>query len=364
MNDFYYIYNSGNSFDRLKYSAKELDQDAGLEKYHFGWKDYNPTLGRWHVMDPAMQFASPYVFNGNTAINGYDADGRFGFIVAALAWAGVSTEIAVPIAVITQSIVEGATIAAAVNTGTQAVEMALGNRKKFDTVAIEDAAKIGAFTGFFSGAFEFSQEAAQLDEWASGLKRTPDYEDAIIKSIEGINKNFTNAFGALFFKNEFKFNDPSFWSDQGLNLAVAHYANIGPYTKEASEREFGKAHGVFDSAPHSKKGFAFANFLEMEFGEGAGRQLYEMNNMTLAKAGIDNFYKAAVLSSFGYAWIHNDSFFRQTIGGDASKFYRIFRQTSHLKLKELMEYMWDSKGKKGANRNIDTIMKRFNGMGF
>jgi len=87
-----YSYNSGNSFDRLKYSAKELDEEAGLEKYHFGWRDYNPTLGRWHVMDPAMQFASPYVFNGNTAINGYDSDGRFGiFAVLAMAYTAYTT---------------------------------------------------------------------------------------------------------------------------------------------------------------------------------------------------------------------------------------------------------------------------------
>ena len=47
-----------------------------LSKYHFGWRDYDPELGRWHVVDPARQFASPYVFNANNPINLYDADGR------------------------------------------------------------------------------------------------------------------------------------------------------------------------------------------------------------------------------------------------------------------------------------------------
>ena len=83
-----YSYVSGNPYNKLKYSGKELDQEQGQYKYHFGWskhsgdpdlsgRDYYPELGRWVVVDPARQFASGYVFNGNTAVNGYDEDGRF-----------------------------------------------------------------------------------------------------------------------------------------------------------------------------------------------------------------------------------------------------------------------------------------------
>jgi RHS repeat-associated protein len=72
-----FSYNRGMPESHLKFSGKELDEEQGLKKYHFGWRDYDPELGRWNVVDPARQFASPYVFNGNTAINGYDPDGRF-----------------------------------------------------------------------------------------------------------------------------------------------------------------------------------------------------------------------------------------------------------------------------------------------
>ncbi len=71
-------YNNGNALDRYKFSGKELDQENGLNKYHFGWRDYYPELGRWVVVDPARQ--SGYVFNGNTAVNGYDEDGRWFWI--------------------------------------------------------------------------------------------------------------------------------------------------------------------------------------------------------------------------------------------------------------------------------------------
>jgi RHS repeat-associated protein len=70
-------YNNGNENDRLKFSGKELDEEQGLKKYHFGWRDYNPELGRWNVVDPARQYASPYVYGGNNPIIGYDEDGRF-----------------------------------------------------------------------------------------------------------------------------------------------------------------------------------------------------------------------------------------------------------------------------------------------
>ena len=78
------------SYDYLKFSGKELDEEEGLYKYHFGWRDYDPAIGRWFVVDPARQFASPYVFNGNNAVCHFDEDGQF---VIALALAGLASVI-------------------------------------------------------------------------------------------------------------------------------------------------------------------------------------------------------------------------------------------------------------------------------
>jgi hypothetical protein len=52
-----------------------------LKKYHFGWRDYDPELGRWNVADPARQFGSPYVAMANNPIGYYDKDGRWVWIV-------------------------------------------------------------------------------------------------------------------------------------------------------------------------------------------------------------------------------------------------------------------------------------------
>jgi RHS repeat-associated protein len=82
-------YNNGNENDRLKFSGKELDEEQGLKKYHFGWRDYDPELGRWNVVDPARQYASPYVYGGNNPIIGYDEDGRW-FGIDDLIVSGVS----------------------------------------------------------------------------------------------------------------------------------------------------------------------------------------------------------------------------------------------------------------------------------
>jgi RHS repeat-associated protein len=72
-------YNNGNENDRLKFSGKELDEEQGLKKYHFGWRDYDPELGRWNVADPARQYASPYVAMANNPICYYDPNGLFGW---------------------------------------------------------------------------------------------------------------------------------------------------------------------------------------------------------------------------------------------------------------------------------------------
>src|SRR3989304_5710451 len=38
---------------------------------------YGPALGRWHSMDPAAQFASPYVGIGNNPVNMIDPNGMW-----------------------------------------------------------------------------------------------------------------------------------------------------------------------------------------------------------------------------------------------------------------------------------------------
>ena len=79
---------SSASYDYLKFSGKELDEEEGLYKYHFGWRDYDPTISRWFVVDPARQYVSPYVFGGNNPINTFDQDGRFswGLFMASVIW--------------------------------------------------------------------------------------------------------------------------------------------------------------------------------------------------------------------------------------------------------------------------------------
>ncbi len=62
-------YNAGNTNDRLKYSGKELDEEAGLSKYHFGWREYDAELGRWNRVDPLSREYpgwSPYNYVKNS----------------------------------------------------------------------------------------------------------------------------------------------------------------------------------------------------------------------------------------------------------------------------------------------------------
>jgi RHS repeat-associated protein len=76
-------YNAGNANDRLKYSSKELDEGMGMPKYHFGWRDYDPEIGRWHVKDP-LYWLTPgqatYNYCSNDPVNKIDIFGLYGGI--------------------------------------------------------------------------------------------------------------------------------------------------------------------------------------------------------------------------------------------------------------------------------------------
>jgi len=77
-------YNKRNENDRLKFQSKRLQDYGFWETYYFGWRDYDPELGRWFVVDPARQFASPYVAMANNPIIGYDEDGQVAWFVPLL----------------------------------------------------------------------------------------------------------------------------------------------------------------------------------------------------------------------------------------------------------------------------------------
>ena len=71
-------FNNGNTNDRLKYSGKELDEEGGLHKYHFGWRDYDPAIARWYVVDPKQNdypSLSPYNYVLNNPVRLFDIKG-------------------------------------------------------------------------------------------------------------------------------------------------------------------------------------------------------------------------------------------------------------------------------------------------
>lgn len=71
------VYNSL-SIQPYKYSGKELVSQFGLNWYDYGARMYDPTLGRWHVVDPLAEdyySISKYAFCGSNPINRVDPFG-------------------------------------------------------------------------------------------------------------------------------------------------------------------------------------------------------------------------------------------------------------------------------------------------
>src|SRR5258708_4358841 len=52
--------------------------DVNTSSDEFGWRQYDPLVGRWHATDPAEQFANPYLAMGNTPTSFVDYDGAQG----------------------------------------------------------------------------------------------------------------------------------------------------------------------------------------------------------------------------------------------------------------------------------------------
>ena len=68
---------AGTPNEVFQYSNKERVAEAGLEWVDHGARYYDAQLGRWHVPDPANQFASPYIGMGNNPVLFRDPDGQW-----------------------------------------------------------------------------------------------------------------------------------------------------------------------------------------------------------------------------------------------------------------------------------------------
>lgn len=74
----------GEEEDQLMYrfTGQEYDEETGLYNYHA--RIYDPTIGRFYQPDPKGQYASPYIYGGNSPVSLVDPDGEFFMILFAI----------------------------------------------------------------------------------------------------------------------------------------------------------------------------------------------------------------------------------------------------------------------------------------
>ena len=69
----------GDGSYNYKYNGKEYQDELGLNEYAYGWRDYDPAIGRWNVIDPLAEkyiTTSPYAFVQNNPLTNREIDGR------------------------------------------------------------------------------------------------------------------------------------------------------------------------------------------------------------------------------------------------------------------------------------------------
>jgi len=62
--------------NKFTYNGKELEDEFGLNWYHYGARYYDPQVSRWHAVDAADEFVSAYIYVSNDPVNLVDKDGN------------------------------------------------------------------------------------------------------------------------------------------------------------------------------------------------------------------------------------------------------------------------------------------------
>jgi len=71
---------SGNLANKFLYNGKELQDEFGFAMYDYGFRFYDPVIGRWWAVDPLSEkyySLSNYAYCANNPIRLYDVDGRY-----------------------------------------------------------------------------------------------------------------------------------------------------------------------------------------------------------------------------------------------------------------------------------------------
>lgn len=133
----------------FRFASQEWDED--LDLYNFQARIYDPDLGRFYQPDPKAQYASPYIYAGNSPITMIDPSGEFS-LNAFLGGILSATEIAGGIALDIFTVGVGEALGGAlIGAGTSGLIYSIqsGDDFKLRDFGVEEG--IGAFTGLLTG---------------------------------------------------------------------------------------------------------------------------------------------------------------------------------------------------------------------
>ncbi|WP_462394288.1 DUF6443 domain-containing protein [Alistipes indistinctus] len=367
--------------NKYLFSGKELQDglvgSSMLEWYDFGARFYDPMLGRWFNMDPAAQYANPYLFCGNSPVMYIDQDGQFAhwalFSVAMGIWTNIVTQL--PKLHNAGDYVEAFIVGAL--SGLAGYQVSTGLNKAIQAAAAARKVSLKLAGGFFNGAILGASGGAAAgfvsgagNAWSSGATFRGGLAAGFTGASSGmfagaltggLTKGITDAINGFNFWNGIKVNEILDTGAASASVANYDYSSADEVLNSRAKTYFNVQEGednirLLTTNPSSKNTTQYTLNPNGSYTRTTAKETYPVGGYTVqSSAGI-----AEIHISPKYAMTSDLVDFRAIFGHELihAKHIAIYRQAYTNTMSEPAAYRYTINVYKQAGRFMDADLFR------
>ncbi|MEO5995603.1 MAG: DUF6443 domain-containing protein [Chitinophagaceae bacterium] len=315
--------NEGRTGNKHLYNDKELIDDAGLNWYDYGFRNYDPQTGRFPQLDPLTDdypFLTPYQYASNDPITNIDLDGLEGVISTTAGTAKVLAPVTVigrmPGSVASAS---NAVLNAGVRVGldgvnmltSQSISQAEFRNRQATVTGISERQMRGYNWWHDAKELDFTGRISILDGFINPVYRTLQQISAkatgqsIIRNLDGTRAGYSSSRSQSdvkqrvfdFVQTGSVFIGPAYGGTRATAAAVdggETFFESASYSSKVA-RQMGKADDIFNAFPKSVDGFAtkFGQWSTKVGADGKTYQWLEMGGSYGGRMGKFEYIKDA-----------------------------------------------------------------------